>query len=157
MDETLEAAAEEPRKAVARAGGNDVRKMVLTCTVLVGAGGDEVRARRSRTYGRGLGRFARWVAGLCPERVVMESTGVYWKSVVPALQDAGVEVRVVNARHVKRVPGRKTDQSDSRWLAIPARFGLARASFVPPRSQDELRRVTRLHARLRGMASELRN
>ena len=87
----------------------------------------------------------------------MESTGVFWKSVQRALSEAGVEVWVANARHVKRVPGRKTDVSDSQWLAMLARYGLVCPSFVAPPRLEELRRLTRLHARTRRVASTLRN
>lgn len=98
-----------------------------------------------------------WLAGLDLARVVMESTGVFWKSVQRALSGAGVEVWVVNARHVKRVPGRKTDVSDSQWLATLARYGLVSPSFLAPPQLEELRRLTRLHARTRGLTSKLRN
>ena len=74
-----------------------------------------------------------------------------------ALSEAGVEVWVANARHVKRVPGRKTDVSDSQWLAMLARYGLVCPSFVAPPRLEELRRLTRLHARTRRVASTLRN
>ena len=87
----------------------------------------------------------------------MESTGVFWKPVQRALAAADVEVWVVNARHVKRVPGRKTDVSDSQWLATLARYGLVSPSFVAPPQLEQLRRLTRLHARTRQVASTLRN
>ena len=64
--------------------------------------------------------------------VVMESTAVYWKCIHETLIKAGLKVWVVNARHVKNVPGRKTDVRDSQWLATLGRCGLLRPSFVPP-------------------------
>ena len=70
---------------------------------------------------------------------------------------AGIDVRIVNARHVKRVPGRKTDVSDSRWLAALARCGLVTPSFAAPPELEEVRRLTRLHARTRQLASKARN
>ena len=76
----------------------------------------------------------RLLGGLDLARVVMESTGVYSNAVQRALAEAGVEVWVVNARHVTRVPGRKTDVSDSQWLATLARYGLVNPSFVAPRN-----------------------
>ena len=82
---------------------------------------------------------------------------MFWKSVQRALSAAGVEVWVANARHVKRVPGRKTDVSDSQWLAMLARYGLVCPSFVAPPRLEELRRLTRLYARTRRVASTLRN
>lgn len=73
----------------------------------------------------------------------MESTGVYWKSPYAALECVGIRAWVVNARHVKAVPGRKTDVADAQWLATLARAGLLRASFVPPAQMRQLRLVTR--------------
>ena len=70
---------------------------------------------------------------------------------------AGIDVRIVNARHVKRVPGRKTDVSDSQWLAALARYGPVTPGFVAPPELEELRRLTRLHARARQVASKARN
>jgi transposase len=73
----------------------------------------------------------------------MESTGIYWKSVYAALEDAGIVAQVVNAHHVKNVPGRKTDIADSEWLAHLGRCGLLRPSFIPPKDLRELRIVSR--------------
>lgn len=70
----------------------------------------------------------------------MESTGIYWKSPYAALEVVGIRAKVVNARHVKQVPGRKTDVGDAQWLATLARAGLLRGSFVPPAKLRELRR-----------------
>ena len=144
---------------VARAAGIDVHKMSLTCTVLVedDNGRVESETRQYRTYGAELGLLVEWLAGLGLSRAVMESTGVFWKTVQRALAEAGVEVWVVNARHVKRVPGRKTDVSDSQWLAALARYGLVSPSFVAPPQLENLRRLTRLYARTRRVASTLRN
>ena len=144
---------------VPRAAGIDVHKMSLTCTVLVEDDSGHVASetRQYRTYGAELRLLVGWLAGLDLSRVVMESTGVFWKSVQRALSAAGVEVWVANARHVKRVPGRKTDVSDSQWLAMLARYGLVCPSFVAPPRLEELRRLTRLHARTRRVASTLRN
>ncbi len=142
-----------------RVAGIDVHKMSLTATTLVEDGGGRVslETRQYRTYGAELDLLVGWLAGLDLTQVVMESTGVFWKSVQRALAEAGVDVWVVNARHVKRVPGRKTDVSDSQWLATLARYGLVSPSFVAPPQLEELRRMTRLHARTRRVASTLRN
>lgn len=132
-------------ETVARAAGIDVHKMSLTCTVLVEdpSGRVESETRQYHTYGAELDLLVEWLAGLGLARVVMESTGVFWKSVQRALAAAGMEVWVVNARHVKRVPGRKTDVSDSQWLATLARYGLVSPSFLAPPQLEELRRLTR--------------
>jgi transposase len=73
----------------------------------------------------------------------MESTGVYWKSIYYALEGRVDELQLVNAMHVKRVPGRKTDVSDAEWLADVAAHGMVRASFVPPPAIRALRELTR--------------
>ncbi len=78
----------------------------------------------------------------------MESTGIYWKSVFSHLEAAGIAALVVNALHVKNVPGRKTDVSDSEWLAQLARFGLLRGSFIPPKDLRELRLISRCSGKL---------
>ena len=142
-----------------RVAGIDVHKMSLTCTVLVEDDNGQVESetRQYRTYGAELGQLVDWLSGLKLARVVMESTGVYWKAVQRALFDAGVQVWICNAHHVKRVPGRKTDVSDSQWLATLARHGLVNPSFVAPPRLEDLRRLTRLYARTRRLASTLRN
>ena len=77
----------------------------------------------------------------------MESTGVYWKPVWNLLEEQ-FELLLVNARHVKAVPGRKTDAKDCEWLADLLRHGLLRGSFVPDRGQRELRELTRYRTSL---------
>jgi len=84
-----------------------------------------------------------WLVELGVELVVMESTGIYWKSIYSTLEKAGIPAHVVNARHVKNVPGRKTDLSDSEWLARLGRYGLVKPSFIPPEDLRELRVVSR--------------
>lgn len=89
--------------------------------------------------------------------VVMESTGVYWESPFAALEAAGIVAWVVNARHVKAVPGRKTDMADAQWLATLARAGLRRASFIPRAEFRQLRLVARQRQKLVGMLSAEKN
>jgi transposase len=83
-----------------------------------------------------------WLSGLCVTHVAMESTGVYWKSPYYLLED-DFDVMLVNAAHVKHVPGRKTDTIDAAWLALLLSRGLLRPSFVPPPPIRELRDLTR--------------
>jgi len=101
--------------------------------------------------------LAEWVAARRPEVVVMESTGIYWKSPYAALEGVGIVATVVNARHVKTVPGRKTDWSDAQWLATLARSGLLRGSFVPPAKLQQLRHVARQRQQLVGILSGEKN
>jgi transposase len=85
----------------------------------------------------------------------MERTGIYWKSPYAALEAVGIRATVVNARHVKQVPGRKTDIGDAQWLATLARAGLLRGFFVPPAKLRELRLIARQRQKLVGpLASE---
>jgi transposase len=107
--------------------------------------------RHTREFGgfkRDLKALAAWLVELRVERVVLESTGIYWKSVYARLEEAGLSIWVVNAHHVKHVPGRKTDVADSEWLAQLGRYGLVRPSFIPPRDLRELRLVSRYRQKL---------
>jgi len=101
--------------------------------------------------------MADWVESFQPELVVMESTGIYWKSPYAALEKQGLTIWVVNARHVKQVPGRKTDFADAQWLAILARNGLLRGGFVPPAVFRELRLIARQMQKLTGILSGEKN
>ena len=83
-----------------------------------------------------------WLKGLGVTHVAMEATGVYWKPVYYLLED-DFELLLVNAQHVKSVPGRKTDVQDAQWLCQLLEHGLLKSSFVPPQPQRELRDLTR--------------
>ncbi len=101
--------------------------------------------------------LAQWVKSFDPEIVVMESTGIYWKSPYAALERVGIAAWVVNARHVKTVPGRKTDVADAQWLATLARAGLLRGSFIPPANIRYLRLIARQRQKLGGMLASEKN
>lgn len=118
-------------------------------------GSVQVEHRQFGTFQRDRRELAQWANGLRAELVVMESTGIYWKSPYAALEQAGLRILVVNAKHVKNVPGRKTDVGDAHWLAILARAGLLRNSFIPPAKLRELRIISRHRQNLtRLLASE---
>lgn len=91
----------------------------------------------------GIGQLGEWLAEREVELVVMEATGVYWRPVFYGLEDRFAEMWLVNAHHVKNVPGRKTDMSDAEWLADVAAHGMVRANFVPPPEIRGLRELTR--------------
>jgi transposase len=138
--------------------GLDVHSNLLVVTVLVtAADGSEVKHQRSfGGFKRDRRAMAFWLLELGVEWVVMESTGIYWKSPYSALEQAGIPVHVVNARHARNVPGRKTDMSDSEWLARLGRFGLVKPSFIPPQDLRELRIVSRQRQKLaHTLAAEL--
>ena len=86
----------------------------------------------------------------------MESTGVYWKPVFNILED-DFEVILVNARHIKNVPGRKTDKADSKWIAKLLLSGLLKGSFIPPRPTRELRDLTRYRRKIVGQVASEKN
>ncbi|NLJ28403.1 MAG: IS110 family transposase [Deltaproteobacteria bacterium] len=109
------------------------------------------------TFKRDRRALARWARDANPEIVVMESTGIYWKSIYSALEREGIVAAVVNARHVKQVPGRKTDVADSRWLAMLARCGLLRGSFIPPEELGNLRLISRERQKTVGMLASEKN
>ena len=132
-----------------RCAGLDVhKKTVVACVRRVESGG---RVRTSvRTFGTMTGELlalSDWLAAQGVTHVAMESTGVFWKPVYHLLEDR-FEMLLVNAQHVKQVPGRKTDTQDSQWLAQLLQHGLLKGSFVPPRPLRELRDLTRQRAKL---------
>ncbi|MDP1901680.1 MAG: transposase [Rubrivivax sp.] len=103
-----------------RVAGIDVHRMLLVATVLIEQPDGRVQ-RQTREFGgfrRDCRALAAWLTDLGVELVVMESTGIYWKSVHAHLENAGIAAWVVNAHMIKHVPGRKTDMADSEWLAV---------------------------------------
>lgn len=124
--------------------GLDVhKKTVVACRITRNGAGRRVSETRTfSTMTRDLLGLGDWLQeGQCTH-VAMESTGDYWKPVYNILEER-FEVLLVNARHVKAVPGRKTDVKDSEWIAQLLEHGLLRPSFVPPAPQRELRELTR--------------
>jgi transposase len=122
-----------------RCAGLDVhKKTVVACVVT--PGGQEIRTFSTMTVD--LLGLSDWLLVCGCTHVAMESTGDYWKPVFNMLEGS-FEVLLVNAQHVKAVPGRKTDVKDAAWLAELLQHGLLRASFIPPVAQRELRDLTR--------------
>jgi transposase len=139
--------------------GLDVHQAQITACALLEEPDGTVRIeqRQFGAFKRDRRALAEWAASLCPDEVVMESTGIYWKSPYAALEAAGIRAKVVNARHVKQVPGRKTDVGDAQWLATLARAGLLRGSFVPPAKWRELRLIARQRQQLVGQLASEKN
>jgi transposase len=106
--------------------------------------------RKFKTFYPVLAVMAGWLAERGITHVVMESTGIYWRPVFHALCEAEIDVEVllVNAAHVKNVPGRKTDVKDSQWLAQLLEVGLLRGSFIPPKDISAIRDVTRYRKKI---------
>jgi transposase len=124
--------------------GLDVHKKTVVAAIIVP--GEQSGLRKEvRTFGTmtsDLLALSDWLMDCEVSHVAMESTGEYWKPVLNILEH-NFEVLLVNAQHIKVVPGRKTDIKDSEWIAELLRHGLLRASFVPPLGQRELRDLTR--------------
>jgi transposase len=131
----------------------DVHQAKLTVCALFEdeQGAVQLRLKEFGGFKRDRRAMAEWVASFRPQRVVMESTGIYWKSPYAALEGVGIEAQVVNARHVKQVPGRKTDIGDAQWLAILARSGLLIGGFVPPAHFRQLRVISRQAQKFTGI------
>jgi transposase len=132
-----------------RCCGLDVHKRtVVACVVVPGPG--RRPHKEVRTFGTmtdSLLALADWLAGHGVTHVALESTGVYWRPIWNILEGQAT-LLLVNPRHVKAVPGRKTDVRDCEWLADLLRHGLLKASFVPDRPQRELRELTRYRTSL---------
>jgi transposase len=127
-----------------RVAGLDVHRDSVTAWVQVFDGRDvEVDKARFATTAAGVRSLGEWLAEREVTLVVMEATGVYWKPVFYPLEGLFEEVWLVNASHVRNVPGRKTDMSDAEWLADVAAHGMVRPSFVPPPPIRALRELTR--------------
>ena len=133
----------------AQCAGLDVHKATVVAAVRV-PGPRRERRGETKTFAtttRGLRELRDWLIGHGITHVALESTGVYWRPVYAGLEGV-VELILVNARHVKMVPGRKTDVRDSEWLAQLLECGLLRGSFVPPAGVRDLRDLTRLRKTL---------
>src|SRR5664279_1513268 len=124
--------------------GLDVHKKTVVVTIIVPGpnGGLHKETRTFGTMTTDLLTLSDWLTELVVTHVAMESTGEYWKPVFNILEN-NFGVLLVNAQHVSKVPGRKTDQSDAEWLAELMQYGLLKASFIPPLGQRELRELTR--------------
>jgi transposase len=129
--------------------GLDVHKQSIVACLLV-PGPDGQPATTIRSFGTTTDQIlvlADWLQQVGCTHVAMESTGVYWKPVYNLLEGL-FELLVVNAHHIKQVPGRKTDVKDAEWIATLLRHGLLRGSFIPPAPQRELRDLTRYRTTL---------
>jgi transposase len=134
---------------VERVAGLDVHKRSVTgCVRTPGPTGERREDKRTfPTFSGDLQRLREWLVGEGVTHVAMEATGVFWKPVWHELE-GHVELLLVNAKHVKMIPGRKTDVADAAWLAQLLECGLLRGSFIPPPEIRRLRDLTRYRKRL---------
>src|SRR5579875_657694 len=130
-----------------RCCGLDVHKKTVVACLLTPAG-KEVRTFGTMT--RDLLAMGDWLKEQGCTHVAMEATGVFWKPIYNLLEDRGMQLLVVNAKHSKAVPGRKTDVRDAEWIADLLQHGLLKGSFIPDRSQRELQELIRYRRSLIG-------
>lgn len=125
---------------IERACGMDVHKDNITACIITPKG-KEIQTFSTKTVY--LIELVDWIKQNQCTHVAMESTSVYWKPIVNLLEAEDIEFLVVNAQHMKSVPGRKTDIKDAEWIAKLLRHGLLKASYIPDRNQRELRELVR--------------
>ncbi len=137
-----------------RCCGLDVHKRSVVACVITPEG------KEIRTFGamtKDLLELGDWLVDQAVSHVAMESSGVFWRPVYNLLEGLGLTLLVVNAQHIKAVPGKKTDVKDAEWIADLLRHGLLRASFVPDRPQRELRELVRYRRSLIRQRSQVVN
>lgn len=140
-----------------RCCGIDVhKKMIVACLLMGSDQGVHKEIQMFSTMRSDLFRLREWLKAQGCEAVAMESTGVYWKCIWNVLEGE-MELLLCNAQHIKAVPGRKTDIKDAEWIADLLQHGLLHASFVPARSQRELRELTRYRSSLTADRARLVN
>jgi len=128
--------------------GLDIHKDTIVACLLVGET-DKKPEREIRTFSTlipGMNELRKWVEETKCNHIAMESTGIYWQPIYETLEDcfdSEIRLLVVNARHMKNVPGKKTDMRDSEWIATLLRAGLLNGSFIPAKEIRELRHLTR--------------
>jgi len=144
----------EFEQVVERGCGMDVHKETVVVTIR--GKGIKTVTKSYSTFTRSLIKLREWLKKHGITHIAMESTGVYWKPVFNVLGE-DFEILLVNARHVKNVPGHKTDKRDSRWLAKLLLSGLLKGSFIPKRAFRELRDLTRYKTKLINQVSADKN
>lgn len=127
-------------QVIERGCGIDIHKQVLVATIRGTGIKEETRSYDGFT--ESIEQMRDWLKEQRITHVAMESTGVYWKPVYNILEE-DFEILLVNARHIKNVPGQKTDKKDSKWIAKLLLSGLLKGSFIPPKGIRELRDLTR--------------
>ena len=144
----------EFEQVIEKGCGIDVHKETAVATVR--GKGVKMETRTYSTFTSSLKEMKEWLQCIGITHIAMESTGVYWKPVFNILEDA-FEILLVNARHLKNVPGRKTDKADSRWISKLLLSGLLKGSFVPPENIRELRDLNRYKTKLKGQIAAEKN
>lgn len=130
--------------------GIDVHQNLIVATIQ--KGNEQIETKEFTAFTSSLKSLRDWCKKECVTHVAMESTGVYWKPVFNVLEE-DFEILLVNARHVKNVPGHKTDKKDSRWLSKLLLSGLLKGSFIPPSDIRELRDLVRYRKKVTEQAA----
>ena len=141
-------------QVIERGCGIDVHKKVLVATIC-GSGLKE-QTKSFDCFTENIESLSAWLKSNKVTHVAMESTGVYWKPIFNILEE-DFEVILVNARHIKNVPGRKTDKADSKWITKLLLGGLLKGSFIPPNQTRELRDLTRYRRKIVGQIASEKN
>jgi transposase len=139
---------------IERGCGIDVHKKVLVATIR-GIGIKEA-TRSFDSFTSSIESMRDWLLEHKITHIAMESTGVYWKPVFNVLEEY-FDIILVNARHIKNVPGHKTDKKDSKWICKLLISGLLKGSFIPPRPIRELRDLTRYRRKIVGQIASEKN
>lgn len=134
--------------------GIDVHQKTVVATVR--RSDTDFETKEFNTYTRSLKLLREWCKSEGVTHIAMESTGIYWRPVFNILEE-DFEIILVNARHIKNVPGHKTDKKDSRWISKLLLSGLLKGSFIPPRDIRELRDLVRYKRKIVGQISSEKN
>lgn len=135
--------------------GIDVHKDIIVATIRKSE--KDYETREFNSYTSSLTELREWCKREGVTQVAMESTGVYWKPVYNILEEGDFEIILVNARHVRNVPGHKTDKKDSQWLSKLLLSGLLKASFIPPVEIRDLRDLVRYKKKIVAQAASEKN
>ena len=141
-------------QVIARGCGIDVHKKVIVATIR-GTGLQE-QTLSFDSFTSSLEKLRNWLNKNQVTHIAMESTGVYWKPLFNILE-SDFEIILVNARHIKNVPGQKTDKKDSKWIAKLLLSGLLKGSFIPPKPIRNLRDLTRYRRKITGQVASEKN
>ncbi len=145
----------EFEQVIDRGCGLDVHRDTVVTTVM--GNGIKTETRTFGTTTSSLKELGEWLESLGVSDGAMESTGIYWKPVLHVLREFPLNLIVVNARHIKNVPGRKTDKADSQWICKLLISGLLKGSFIPPEKIQELRDLHRYKKKLVGTIASEKN
>jgi transposase len=132
-----------------RCCGLDVHRDSITACIMIGYGQQKRKIIKTfETFTRDINELANWLKLHEVRHVAIESTGIYWKPIFNVFEDHAFDICLVNAQHVKNVPGRKTDVKDSEWLCKLLKCGLLSKSFIPPKAIVRLRELLRYRQKL---------